>query len=47
MHPLVKLARQTVETYVNERRVIELPAELTPEMKQKAGAFVSIKNTEN
>src|SRR3989304_2696040 len=43
MHPLAKFARQTVETYVNERRVIELPAELTPEMKQKAGAFVSIK----
>lgn len=43
MHPLVKLARQTVETYVNERCVIEPPAELTPEMKQKAGAFVSIK----
>ena len=43
MHPLVKLARQTVETYVNERRVIEPPAEFTPEMKQKAGAFVSIK----
>lgn len=45
MHSLVKLARQTVETYVNERRVIEPPSssELTPEMKQKAGAFVSIK----
>ena len=36
MHPLVKLARQTVETYVNERRVIELSAELAPEMKQKS-----------
>ena len=45
MHPLVKLARQTVETYVNERRIIEPPSssELTPEMKQKAGTFVSIK----
>lgn len=43
MHPLVKLARQTVETYISERRVIEPPAELAPEMKQKAGAFVSIK----
>lgn len=43
MHPLVKLARQTIETYVNELRVIEPPAELTPEMKQKAGVFVSIK----
>ena len=45
MHPLVKLARQTVEAYVNERRVVEPPSssELAPEMKQKAGAFVSIK----
>jgi len=43
MHPLVKLARQAIETYINERRVIEPPAELTPEMKQKAGVFVSIK----
>ncbi|MDO8746693.1 MAG: AMMECR1 domain-containing protein, partial [Thermodesulfovibrionales bacterium] len=45
MHPLVKLARQTVETYVKECRIIESPSssELVPEMKQKAGAFVSIK----
>ena len=30
-HPLVKLARATIETYVQERRTIDPPAELTPE----------------
>jgi len=43
MHPIVKLAKETVERYVNERQVISLPAELTPEMNEKAGVFVSIK----
>ena len=41
MHPLVKLARETVETYTKEGKVYE-PQELTPEMKEKAGVFVSI-----
>ena len=43
MHPLAKLARQAVESYVKEHCVIEPPSELVPEMKQKAGVFVSIK----
>jgi AmmeMemoRadiSam system protein B/AmmeMemoRadiSam system protein A len=42
MSPIVKLARQTVETYIKEKTVIEPPAELSPEMKDKAGVFVSI-----
>ena len=42
MSPIVKLARQTVDTYIKEKKVIEPPAELTPEMKEKAGVFVSI-----
>jgi len=42
MHPLVKLAKQTVESYVNEGKVPEPPDELTPEMKAKAGVFVSL-----
>ncbi len=42
MHPLVQLARNTIETYVNEGRVISPPQELTPEMEQKAGVFVSL-----
>ena len=41
-HPLVHLAREAVETYVRHGRVIE-PQELSEEMRQQAGAFVSIK----
>ncbi|MFC2032339.1 AmmeMemoRadiSam system protein B [Chloroflexota bacterium] len=41
MSPLVKLAKKTVETYVKEGKTIQ-PEELTPEMKQQAGVFVSI-----
>ncbi len=43
MSPLVKLAKETVETYVKERRMIKSPETLTPEMKDRAGIFVSIK----
>ncbi|RME67657.1 MAG: AMMECR1 domain-containing protein, partial [Nitrospirae bacterium] len=43
MHPLVKLARDAIEAYVTDRRVIAPPQELTEEMKERAGAFVSIK----
>jgi len=42
MHPLVQLAKDTIQTYVNEGRVISPPEELTPEMKQQAGVFVSL-----
>ena len=42
MSPLVRLAHQTVEAYVTENRIIDPPAELTPEMQEKAGVFVSI-----
>ena len=41
MSPLVKLARETVEAYVREGRRIE-PGELTFEMRERAGVFVSI-----
>ncbi len=40
--PLVKLARDTIETFVRHGWVIGQPDELTPEMKEKAGVFVSI-----
>jgi len=43
MSPLVKLAKETVEAYVKERRIPKPPVELTPEMKEQAGVFVSIK----
>jgi MEMO1 family protein len=41
-HPLVELARRTIELYVRERKQLDLPTELTAEMQQPAGAFVSI-----
>jgi MEMO1 family protein len=41
-HPLVQLARQTIEAYVRSHRIIEAPADLTPEMREQAGVFVSI-----
>jgi len=41
MSPLVRLAKQTVETVVKEGKVPR-PEELTPEMAEKAGVFVSI-----
>jgi AmmeMemoRadiSam system protein A len=41
-HPLVQLARKTIETYIREDKIIDPPKELTPEMKEKAGVFVSL-----
>ena len=41
-HPLVELARQAVESYVQKHVVIR-PGELAPEMKERAGVFVSLK----
>ena len=41
MHPLVRLARETVESYVREGK-IPRPQKLTPEMEERAGVFVSI-----
>jgi len=43
MHPLVKLAKAAVEHYVGTGKRIPLPADLAPEMTEKAGAFVCIK----
>ncbi|MFH1925063.1 MAG: AmmeMemoRadiSam system protein B [Chloroflexota bacterium] len=42
VHPLVQHARNTIETYVTSGNVISPPEELTPEMQQKAGVFVSL-----
>ena len=41
-HPLAHLSREAVETFVRQGRVIE-PEELSGEMLERAGAFVSIK----
>ena len=42
LHPIVKLAREAVETYIREGKALQ-PRELSPEMKGRAGVFVSIK----
>ncbi len=42
MHPLAQLARKAVEGYVDGRGVVD-PGELVPEMKERAGVFVSLK----
>lgn len=39
----MELAKETVEAYVREGKTIQPPGELTPEMTEKAGVFVSIK----
>jgi AmmeMemoRadiSam system protein A len=41
-HPVVVLARETIENYVRERKVVAAPETLAPEMEQKAGVFVSL-----
>ncbi|MBM4141551.1 MAG: AmmeMemoRadiSam system protein A [Nitrospira sp.] len=43
MHPLVELAKNTIETYVREGRTIDPPKPILPEMVKKAGVFVSLK----
>lgn len=40
-HPLAQLARDAVESYIREGKAPN-PAKLTPEMRQRAGVFVSI-----
>lgn len=41
MHPLVRLAKRAVESYIRKGKVVQAKR-LTPEMKPKAGVFVSI-----
>ena len=43
MHPLVELAKETIESYVKEGKVPQPPLELAPEMNERAGVFVSLK----
>ncbi|MBI5188734.1 MAG: AMMECR1 domain-containing protein, partial [Nitrospirae bacterium] len=42
-HPLVKLAKDTIETYVKTGTIISPPSDLSGETKERAGTFVSIK----
>jgi len=44
LHPLAQLAKDTVESHVKSGYTVT-PRELTPEMKERAGVFVSIKKT--
>jgi AmmeMemoRadiSam system protein B/AmmeMemoRadiSam system protein A len=41
MSPVARLAKETVETYIREGKTPQ-PEALTPEMKEKAGVFVSV-----
>ena len=43
MHPLVKLAKVTVEQYVLEGNTLKPPDDPADEMTERAGVFVSIK----
>ncbi|MEW6409331.1 MAG: AmmeMemoRadiSam system protein A [Nitrospirota bacterium] len=43
MHLLVKLAKDTIERYIKDGIITSPPEELTEEMKEKAGVFVSLK----
>jgi AmmeMemoRadiSam system protein A len=40
-HPVVELAKETVESYIREGKRLK-PSELTPEMREQAGVFVSL-----
>jgi AmmeMemoRadiSam system protein A len=42
MHPITALAKETVEVYTKTGKRLAAPKNLTPEMQQQAGVFVSI-----
>ena len=44
LHPIVKLAKEAVETYIREGKALR-PGDLTPEMEGRAGVFVCIKKS--
>ncbi|MBC7225096.1 MAG: AmmeMemoRadiSam system protein A [Anaerolineae bacterium] len=41
-HPLVELARKAIEAYVRRGEILPPPENLTPEMRERAGVFVSL-----
>ncbi len=43
MNPLLELARQSIESYIKENKIINPPEKLTEEMQGRAGVFVSLK----
>ena len=42
MHPIVSLAKEAVDIYVREGKVISAPSTLTAEMQAQAGVFVTL-----
>src|SRR4030065_1508251 len=43
MHPLVELAKKSIEAYIREEKIIEPPEVLSSEVNERAGVFVCIK----
>jgi AmmeMemoRadiSam system protein A len=43
MHPLVELAKRSIEAYVRKGETLKTPGLLPPEMSEKAGVFVCVK----
>ncbi len=44
MHPLIKLAKDTVELYVREGKILEVREdEVPPEFRERAGVFICLK----
>ncbi len=43
MHPIVELAKKSIEEFVRSGRKISPPTELSPEFAARAGVFVSLK----
>lgn len=43
LHPLVQLAREAIKGYLEKKEIIGPPEELTPEMRERHGVFVSLK----
>lgn len=41
-HPFVQLARAAIEKYVREQTRLEPPRDLSPEMRERTGTFVSL-----
>lgn len=41
-HPFVQLARDAIEAYVKSGKRVKSPTDLSPEMREPAGAFVSL-----
>lgn len=47
MHPVVELAKKSIEEFLRSGKKISSPKELSPELAAKAGVFVSLKKRGN